>query len=59
MKDGAAIVDVHNGPVWKHAIHAGDEDIPLVGAVEIVAHKEPVLQESQRITKPRYYRGPE
>jgi hypothetical protein len=27
--------------------------------VEIVAHKEPVLQESQRITKPRYYRGPE
>ena len=45
MKDGAAVFDVHNGPVGKHAVHAGDEDIPLIGAVEIVAHEEAAAQQ--------------
>src|ERR1700678_2923267 len=45
MENGAAVLDVHNGPVLKHAGHAGDEDIPFVAAVKIVAHEEAATEE--------------
>src|SRR5580704_7702101 len=45
MENGAAVLDVHNGPVRKHAIHTGDENIPLVSAVKIDAHEKPAAQQ--------------
>ena len=45
VEDRAAVLDVDDGPVGKHAIHAGNEDVPLVGAVEIVAHEEAAAEQ--------------
>ena len=44
-KIGSAFVDFDDRPVGKHALHAGVEDLPLLGAVEIVAHEESAAQQ--------------
>ena len=45
VEDGIAIGDLHDGAVGKDLFHAGDEDVPLVSAVEIVAHEEAAAEE--------------
>src|SRR5262249_21353178 len=40
MENGIGILDLDDGPVGEYASHAGDEDVPLGGAVEIVAHEK-------------------
>src|SRR5579862_1569403 len=45
VKNGAAVFNVDNGPVGKNTAHPGEEDIPLVAAVKIVAHKKTAAQQ--------------
>ena len=45
VKDGVLVVDLHDGPVGKHPLHAVDEDLPLFRPVEIVAHEEAAAQQ--------------
>src|ERR1017187_10209968 len=44
-EDGVLIGDVHNGAIGEHLLHAVDENFPLVGGVEIVAHEESAAHE--------------
>ena len=45
VKDGVLVIDLDDGPVGKHPLHAGGEDLPLFGSVEIVAHEEAAAQQ--------------
>jgi hypothetical protein len=45
MEDGVLIGDIDDGAVGEHFLHAVDEDFPLVGGVEIVAHEESAAQQ--------------
>jgi hypothetical protein len=40
MEDGVVVGDVHHFTVGKDTRHAGHEDFPLLGAVEVIAHEE-------------------
>src|ERR1017187_671682 len=45
VEDGVFVVNTHNRPVRKNAAHAGDENLPLVRPVEVVAHEKTAAQQ--------------
>src|SRR5271167_3919428 len=45
VEDGVFVIKIHDLPVRKDFLHAGDEVIPLDGAVKIVHHQEAAAQQ--------------
>ena len=45
VEDLVAVVDIDDLAVGKDALHAGHEDLPLEGAVEVVAHEEAAAEQ--------------
>src|SRR5438477_11397094 len=44
MKNRIGVLDVDDGTLRKNPLHAGIENLPLIGAVEVVTHKESAAQ---------------
>src|SRR5580704_1477825 len=45
VEDRVVVLNFHNWPVWKYPTHAGDEDLPFLCTMKVVAHEEPATEE--------------